>query len=110
MRDLRPQLLEELRPAVLDFLHRVFFQTEITLYLGTMESPVLDTPEFGRVYACSRRIQSLDYDDICHALAEEIGLDLIRLEKEKVTKYGLYLYQVPNPEHNQIIRYAKQIG
>lgn len=112
MTDWRPRLLEELRPAVLNFLHRVYFETNVKIFLGTMEGPVLEHPEFVGICAMSRWVPSLSYDDICNQLAEEVGMDLIQLETRylRATEYHLWLYQVPIPNQEApMIRYAKHI-
>lgn len=106
MKDWRPKLVEELPLAVVDYLHRVFFETRIKLFIGTMPAESFESSEFGLVQVnYCWQFSHLDFDNMCRTFAEEVGHDLLFYEKSKITKYGLFIYTVTGNK----IRYAKVI-
>lgn len=55
---------------------------------------------------------SLDFRDLANALANEIGMDLLRMEYNEpyLRNYSIYFYEVPCETNITLIKYAKIIS
>jgi hypothetical protein len=105
-----------MRERLLERLLQVYFETHgIELILGSIDWCVANVPEFPEeVYALSRMVwqghSAGDIDNMVEEFSVEIQRDLDSIaaqSKVKVSKYGVYLYQIPETGFPNIVRYAK---
>lgn len=104
-----PENFEEFRAALLEDLHRTVFESSLTIYLGTMETPSFMHETFGEITAWSTYLPSVAYTDVRDQVIEQIGLRLLKAEKMGYKECHIWIYQVPTPwpDDFRCIRYAQ---
>jgi hypothetical protein len=101
----------EFRTTLLGDLDRVVFDTKIKLFIGVMDSPVVNHPVLGPIYAKRMRLASCDYEEVLAEVINEIGHDLLLIAKKfpERTAYYFLIHEVPVTSHleGSMICYAK---
>jgi len=106
------------RSNLVEALKAVKWDSPIEVFIGTMDEPTAQWPaEFVndsskssvRMSANSRRI---DGEDFISAFIQEVKNDLVLLSRHDwasrgCTKYGLFFFRVPIPNHPNMVQYAK---